>query len=218
MNRFTRLAIVTSALLALGIAACAQAPNDAGQPRQRGQRAQMTLAAIPPDVMNSITPLKGDQKSKITAIQDKFRADMTAARGTAGAGGADREQMRAAATKASDDIKGVLTKDQASAIEAAAPALALLRTTRTVSINAVPALKLTPDQWRQLEAVASDVRAKAQGVPREQRQDKMRELNADAKTRIDAILTPQQKEIAAKHPVQNGRRGGNAAPNGNSSN
>jgi Spy/CpxP family protein refolding chaperone len=216
MKRLNRLAIVTGMLLALGIAACAQAPNNAGQQRQRGQRAQLTLAVIPPEVMNSITPLKGDQKSKITAIQDKFKADVTAARGTAGAGGADREKMRELSTKASDDVKAVLTPNQASAIETAAPALALLRSTRTVSMNAVPELKLTPDQWTQIEAVASDVRTKAQGVPREQRRDKMRELNADAKTRIDAILTPQQKAIAAKHPVETGRRG-NTATNNNGS-
>jgi len=213
MRRYHYLAaLAASALLVSGLAAYAQAPDatatakPAARQARGERRGQLSLATITPEVMNSIAPLSGDQKTKITAIESKLKSDVAAARQSAGAGGADRTQMRGLVAKANDDVKAVLTPAQASAIEVALPALTMLRASQTLPLNAVPALKLTPDQWKQLSAIAGEVREKARAIPREERRAKMPELYAAAKTKAEAVLTPAQKQTAAKYASASRRK------------
>ncbi len=209
MNRFMRAAIAAGVLLTMGAAAFAQAPEApvARQGGGRGQGRGLTLAAIPIPVMDTFATLKDDQKTKITAIQDRYKTDMAANRP---AGGQmtpeDRAKITETNRKASDDIKAVLTKEQADAVEAALPMLNLVRTSRAFPLDVIPDLKLTPDQIKKLETLATDTNEKSRAIPREERQTKMREINAEAKTQIEAMLTDTQKDIIKAHPNANPRK------------
>src|SRR5437868_6141278 len=99
MRNLTRNILIAGLLLSLALPTFAQKPappgagvrpggpgrgGPPGQPGQggpgRGQRGGRgaSLAMLPVSVIDLITPLKSDQKTKITAIQDKAKADMKA--------------------------------------------------------------------------------------------------------------------------------------------
>src|SRR2546428_9282960 len=117
----------TFALCALAGSVLAQAPKeDPGQnaaPRQ-GRRAQgaqgqrgagrVTLATLPIKALDATVKLTDDEKTKITAIQEKYKTDAQALRPAQGAqpDPANRQKLRDLSMKANTDIEAVLTKEQ----------------------------------------------------------------------------------------------------------
>ena len=123
----TLLPLTAGALFLLTLPALAQppaglpprpgAPGGAGGPGAGGRGGQRggrgaSLAMLPVSVLDMLTPLKADQKSKISAIDDKVKADLKTA---------DRATRGPILMKANDDVKAVLTPAQAADVQKALP-------------------------------------------------------------------------------------------------
>lgn len=218
MYNLIRNTMVAAALFAVTVPVFAQdAPPAAGQtpaagaqPARQGRRAggaRLTLATVPVAVLDMISPLKDDQKTKITGMQDKAKTDAAAA--------ADNTARRDVNTKAVADVKAVLTTDQVNAVEKAMPMITMLNASRTIPIGALTDVKLTKDQMDKISAITETESAKLKGVAQADRQAKNREVNADFKMQVEALLTTTQKDAIAKyiaaHPAPaGGRRAANA--------
>ena len=188
----------------------AQTPAAGAQPGRQGRRGggrALTLTAIPVGVLDMLTPLKDDQKTKITGIQDKAKTDAAAA--------ADATARRDVNTKAAADIKAVLTTDQVSAVDKALPMLSLLNNSRTIPVAALPDVKLTKEQMDKISALTETETAKLKGLTGADRQAKNQEVNDDFKTQVMAMLTTTQKDALTKyeaaHPQQGRRNNAKAA-------
>ena len=198
-NRWIHTALAAVALCGLTLPAFA-APQDAKPTpaapaapvaRQgRGQRRSLSLALVPISVMDMISPLKADQRTKIEAIQDKEKTDYAAA--------ADRVAKGEVSSKATEDIKAVLTPEQLSAVEKAAPMLTMLNQSKAIPLAALPDVKLTKDQMDKIGALVNVEQAKLTGLKGAERRAKTPEVNADFKTQVKALLTADQKDALAK--------------------
>src|SRR5205809_6429627 len=124
----------TLALCALAAGSVfAQAPKEdpgqnaapaAGRRAQGGQGqrggGRVSLATLPIKALDATVKLTDDEKSKITAIQEKYKTDAQALRPAQGAqpDPANRQKMRDLSTKANTDIEAVLTKEQNEKLKA----------------------------------------------------------------------------------------------------
>ncbi len=217
MYNLIRNTMVAAALFAVTIpvfaqdappAPAGQAPAAGAAPARQGRRgggARLTLATLPVAVLDMVSPLKDEQKTKITGLQDKAKTDAAAA--------ADATARRDVNTKAVADVKAVLTTDQANAVEKAMPMISMLNASQTIPVGALPDVKLTKDQMDKISAITETESAKLKGVAQADRQAKNREVNADFKMQVEALLTAPQKDAIAKyiaaHPTP-GRRAANA--------
>lgn len=215
MNHIQRIAAAAGLFLTVSAAAFAQAPGTPAQGQPGKHRAgghHVLLAAIPVPVMAMFADLKDDQKTKIAGIEDKYHADAKALRQPGTPPSPDvRTKERGLAQQASDDIKAVLTKEQQDSLQAAVPMLAMLASSRAIPFHALPDLNLTQDQIGKLRALTEETQGKIQALPRDQRQAQRPAILADFRTKVDALLTPEQKALAAKPGVKHPRRdkGGN---------
>lgn len=214
-SKLARLVAAGTLAIVVSLPAFAQAPaapgQQPGQGRQgRGQRGQrgVSLATIPIDALDAAIKLKADQKTKIQAIQDKLRTDSQAFRPQPGSppDPANRDKMRELNQKAIADIQAILTTEQKDKLKTT---MAEMGTLRSVGIPLALAgsLKLSDDQKKKIADVAKEIREKmqngGQGVDR-------RALMQEGRTKVEAILTADQKAAIEKynkeHPRQGGRR------------
>jgi Spy/CpxP family protein refolding chaperone len=205
MNSWKRIVAASGLLLTLGLPILAQttpttpaAPQAPGG-RQRGGARQTGLSGMPVEALDVIVTLTADQKTKITAIQDKLKEDTKAAT-------SDQQKMRELRTQANTDIKAALTSDQTSKLDTALPALSMLNQSRVVPYGALADVKLTQDQITKIAGIAKDEQEKLKGVTGADRRAKMQEVNADFKTQVDPILTQPQKDALAKYEAAHPRR------------
>jgi Spy/CpxP family protein refolding chaperone len=209
MNSWRHLVAVGGLLLALGVPALAQttpAPPNAQARGQRGGGRQGGLTSLPVTAIDAIVTLKADQKTKITAIQDKLKEDMRAAAG-------DRQKAGELRTQATSDIKAVLTEEQAKTLQDTLPTLSLLNASRIVPYGALAEVKLTKDQLDKMQPIVKEEQEKLRGVARTERQAKMAEITTDFKSKTDTILTQAQKDVVAKYVAAHprGARGAGGA-------
>ena len=151
-----------------------------------------------------ITPLKADQKTKITAIQDKARTDMKTATG---------ETRGPIIEKATTDIKAVLTPAQTADITKAMPTIQLVGMSRAIPMGAMADIKLTKAQFTKITGFATPIEAQMKGLQGRDRFAKMQQVGPGLKTQIDGVLTQAQKDAIAKYnkahpPRQFGGPGG----------
>jgi hypothetical protein len=217
--------LMAGILLSLALPALAQKPappNNAGHPiapggpRRGGPPGQgpgggrgmrggrgASLAMLPVSVLDAITPLKADQKAKITAIQDKARADMKTA---------DRGGRGPIFEKATADVKAVLTPAQTASVEKSFPTLMLIGQSRAIPLGALGDVKLTKAQMTKIMGFTAPVAAQMKGLQGPDRMAKMQQAGPALKTQIDGVLTKSQKDIIAKyeaaHPPRPGGFGG----------
>ena len=176
------------------------APAPAARQGRGGGRGALQLVNVPIAVMDMIAPLKDEQKTQIKAIQDKEKTDFAAA-------ASDRPTANQVATKASDDIKALLTPEQTAAVTKATPMLSMLNQSRVIPIAALPDVKLTKDQMTKISGIVDVEQAKLQGLTGQERRAKMTEVNADFKTQVEALLTTEQKDVIAKYEAAHPRGG-----------
>lgn len=209
MNRTLRnwqmLSAFAGAALVLGVPALAQTAPPAGtdpaaaivpggQGARQGQGGRgVSLAALPIGTMNTLLKLTDEQKTKITAIQDKAKTDTTAA--------ADRLAKMQVGQKASEEIKALLTPEQVKAVEEAMPVLRLINGSRALPIAAMDDVKLTKEQFTKIGDLAKEIADAQKALTPEDRRAKRREMMADAKTKIVAILTTEQKGALARYEM-----------------
>ena len=203
MNRWNRLALGMSALLVMSAPILAQTPEAAPKAAgvaKGGQGRRAGMAALPVSAFNALVTLKDDQKTKITAIEDKLKTDVAAAAG-------DRAKMRDLMTVANADIKAVLTPDQMTALTEKLPVVMLLNQSKAVPVGAYADVKLTADQMDKIKTIATATQDKMKAVAKEDRKTKNPEILADFKTQIDTILTADQKETVGKfHAPKAGKK------------
>jgi len=161
-----------------------------GRGQGRGGARAMTVATIPADTLNYLLTLKDDQKTKIADIQKKLAEDRKAATG-------DRPKITELNTKANDDINALLTTDQKTKLKEHMPVLALLQRSRAIPLAALPAVKLTDDQKTKIKDLAKDTQDKITALPRADRRTGSAPLVAEFKTKVEALLTDDQKKVIA---------------------
>lgn len=168
----------------------------------RGGGRGMSLAMLPVSVMDMLTPLKADQKTKITAIQDKVRNDIKTM---------DWQARGPIMSKAGDDVKAILTPLQLGTIEKDLPTLGMV--SRVIPVGAMGDLKLTKSQMSKITGIANAAAPQMQGLRGPERQAKMDQLNI--KGQIEGVLTPAQKSQVARYEAAHPRRmGGPGGPGG----
>lgn len=166
-----------------------QAPAAGGQQRGGGRRG-VSPASIPIEVLEHVLTLKADQKTKIVDIQTRLKDDAKAATG-------DRQKMMELNQKATMDIEAVLTDEQKTKLKEIVPMLGLLQQSRAIPVAKLVELKLTDDQKKKIKDAVKEAQDKMKDVPRGDRTARQAVL-ADLKTKVDGLLTEEQKKTLAK--------------------
>jgi hypothetical protein len=209
MKEIKHFVIGVGLLLALSVPALAQT-GDAAKPAQtpgaqagkakgQGRRAG-GVASMPVSAIDSVVSLKDDQKTKITDIQTKLKTDVQAATG-------DATKIRELNRTATTDIQAVLTDEQKDKLKKSTPMLNLLQSSRAIPLAALADVKLTDDQKSKIDAAVTETQDKLKTAPRGDRAARQT-INADFKTKVEALLTDDQKKAIAKHATR-GRRNAN---------
>jgi Spy/CpxP family protein refolding chaperone len=204
MNRWNRVALAVSALVVMSGSVLAQTPATPATPKVKGvarggqgRRAGMT--SLPVSAIDALVTLKEDQKTKISAIEDKLKTDVAAAAG-------DKVKTRELTAAANTDIKAVLTADQQTTLTEKLPVVMLLNQSKAVPAGAFGDVKLTADQMDKIKTVAMATQEKLKALAKEDRKTKNPEILADFKTQVDAILTAEQKATVGKFHAPKGKK------------
>lgn len=197
MTRLQLLGALLGALLVLCVPGLAQTNSTQAQPPIRKANAKgghrQALLNLPVPAIDAITPLSQDQKVKIEQIHTKLKADLKAA-------GADPAKKADLRRQAAEDLQATLNPDQVAALNRAAPMLTMLNASHTIPYRALPEVKLTRDQMDKIQEITLDEQAKLKGLKGLQPDDrraKTQEIRADFKTRVEALLTAEQKTALA---------------------
>jgi protein CpxP len=179
-----------------------QNQNQAGQGRGQGRRGgRISLATLPVATLDTALKLTADQKTKVTAIQEKYRTDSQALRPAQGAqpDPANAQKLRELTMKTNTEIEAILSKDQNEKFKE------IVKELTGITRAGIPAalaleLDLTADQKAKIEAIAKETQTKVQsGGDR-------RAAMEEARTKIDAILTAEQKAKRDKFMAERGNR------------
>jgi Spy/CpxP family protein refolding chaperone len=115
--------------------------------------------------------------------------------------------MRELTLKARTDIEAILTPEQKAKLTVLLRYFGLLRAAG-IPPRALPEVKLTPEQRSQIEALVKAAIEQLQPLKAEERRAKLREIIPDLRSKVSAVLTPEQKKAIAKY-----QRGGGARRN-----
>lgn len=214
MNRI-RLALTCGAIAALlifGSGVFAQAQKGQKRPEGRAPRGA-AVARISLDQIDSLVHLTQEQKTKISAIRDKFLADSRALHPTPGAppNPENRQKLMELSRQTTQKIMAVLTPEQKQKLQQA------LRERHRIRRAGIPnelmaQINLTQEQKARLNAIRKEAREKIKALPPEERRTKGREIMQAAREKMQAVLTPEQKAKIEAYKQQHGkeRKKGNA--------
>jgi Spy/CpxP family protein refolding chaperone len=146
---------------------------------QKRAPAHVPLASVPVSFIAGIANITNDQKTKVSAIEDKLRTDLASNKMSTDTPDQKRAKERDLRNQANTDMSAALTPEEISAIDAAGPALN--RIARLVAGRNVDALNLTPDQVQKIKGLADDANAKE------------KQIDDDFRTQVQALLTPAQQ-------------------------
>jgi hypothetical protein len=201
MNGFRQMLVGAGLLLALSVPVLAQGTADPAKPGQTGVQGKPAkagkgnrgpaLANMSVEVIDSITTLKDDQKAKITDIQAKLKTDLAAE--------PDKTKHKALTDSANKEIQAVLTPEQMTAIRETGPMVRLLNQSKAIPTNALASVKLTADQKDKIKPLATETAAKLKAAPKGDK-TAQQPILADFKTKVEALLTQEQKDAIARAP------------------
>jgi Spy/CpxP family protein refolding chaperone len=210
-SKFALVGAGLAALLGLSIVSYAQDPANGQQPRQgrgqRGQRGQVSLANLPVDTVDKLVKLTPDQKTKVTAIHDKFVEDTKGLRPAQGQqpDPASLQKRRELTTAANQQIEALLTEEQKKKLGEARDEMRLL-TAAGAPAGMIGELKLTDDQKKKIAELRKEVDAKLNGLSPEERRSKRRELEQENRSKVEALLSTEQKAQIEKYRKENPQR------------
>lgn len=184
------LVLVVSAPVLAQTGAGAAGGGRRGQGQGRGGRGGATVATIPAETLNYLLTLKDDQKTKIADIQKKLATDRKDATG-------DRAKIGELNTKATEEINALLTTEQKDKLKEHMPVLSLLAQSRAIPLAALPAVKLTDDQKTKIKDLAKETQDKIAALPQADRRTGRMPLVMEFKTKVEALLTDDQKKAIA---------------------
>jgi Spy/CpxP family protein refolding chaperone len=205
------VAVVLTGLMGLSVVAQAQQPGQPGQGRGqgRGQRGQASLATLPIDTVAKLLSLTADQKTKVAAIQTKLQEDSRALRPQQGQqpDPAARQKRAELNTEAIKQIDAILTDEQKKKFSSARDEMAVLRAVGA-PMGMMGELKFSDEQKKKIADMQKENQAKLQGLSREERQAKGREMQQEMRTKVEALLTAEQKAQIEKYVKEHpqGRR------------
>jgi hypothetical protein len=215
----------------LSLASTAHAQRGGGGGRFGRNISRVTLAGL--DQVQAALKLNDDQKSQVTAINDKLRDDRRELMQGAGGGGdfaAMREQLDKLTNDATTQLMGHL--DDAQKKRLTELYLQAAGTAALSDADIVAALALTDEQKKQLDehqtAYNDAVRdAFQQGEDQQARRDRMTALRTEYDEKMMAVLTADQKakleslkgekmelDLSALRGFGGGRRGGRGGGGG----
>jgi len=237
-------AVVLSSCIAVGAMAqdaAGQPPAGGGQRRGGGQGrggfgqgrfgargGQLLLVNLPVNFLVKELKLTDEQKTAVTEVQTKYRADMQALRQQPADGSQpDFRAIGAKVTelgqKSSKDIDAILKDDQKTEATALVKDLQMLQVLR-IPYQTLDDLKLTSEQKTKLMAIAADVTKER--TAKQQEIQAARQANDNAKAqelqqaffaslgagkpdeKALAVLTADQKDVIDKWQKANPQRGG----------
>lgn len=214
INGFQRVAAAACLLLIFSLPVLAQGTGVPTAPAQTAGKTKPAKANrknggimvnMPVEVMDSFASLKDDQKTQITAIQDKLKTDIAAE--------PDKTKHKALNTKAQQDIRAILTPEQITALQQSGPMVRLLNQSKAIPTGVLAQVKLTSDQRDKIKPLVTETEGKLKAAPKGDKAAQQ-PLLADFKTKVDALLTPEQKDVIARAPRGKGKNKGkkNTAP------
>ncbi|MCW3098647.1 MAG: hypothetical protein JWL77_4265 [Chthonomonadaceae bacterium] len=201
MNRWNRMALAASALLVMSAPILAQTPANppaVGAPQavkgvaKGGQGRRAGITSLPVSAIDALVTLTADQKTKISAIEDKLKTDVKADAG-------DKVKTRELTNAAITDINVVLTSDQKAALKEKLPIVMLLNQSKAIPAGAFADVKLTSDQMGKIKAITVGTQGKLKALAKEDRKTQNPIILADFKTQVDSLLTADQKATIAKY-------------------
>jgi Spy/CpxP family protein refolding chaperone len=206
-----KLALVCAAAavaLTITVSSFAQNPARQRQGQRRGQ-GRNSVASLPVNVIDSIVKLTPEQKTKVTTIHDKYEADTRALRPQQGAQPepANTQKLRDISRQAVADIEALLNQEQKDKLKAANKDLQLYRSVG-IPVELYGQVKLTDEQKTKLAAIEKETTEKSQGVDQAQR----RQINQEARTKAEALLTADQKAAIEKYRKEHPREGRRPRP------
>lgn len=215
MVRQFAFGLLATAVLAVASGAVAQDVDQAGAGRrQRARVVRLSAAEVPMPLLDSVVTLTTEQKEKLTPIYAKYAADVKAlapaGRRQAGApvDPGVRQKRTELQRETGKQIEGILTPDQLKKLRTASPQIAAARSAG-LPLTVLADLKLTDDQRKQIADIVKGVAEQLKGLSADERRAKSRDLQRDARTKVEALLTADQKDVIAK--FQKGRKRGGAA-------
>lgn len=166
----------------------------------------VTLASVPVPTLEYMLKLKPDQVSKITPIHDQYQKDIQGLFPRPQPGTppdpnemrANMEKMRTVTQQANKDIEAVLTDDQKAKVKDTIAELGRFNLV-TIPLAAVPDLKLTDDQRKQINDIAKDAEEKMKALAPEDRRTGSRTILQEARGKVTALLTEDQKSVVEKY-------------------
>lgn len=209
--------LVAVAVLCAGAGSMAQEAAQAGAgARQRTRAARISTAEVPMPLLDSVVTLTAEQKDKLKPIYEKYATEVKAL-APAGARKAGEpadptvrqkrtELQRTTATQ----IEAVLTTDQLKKLKQATPQITAARSAG-LPLPVLVDLKLTEEQRKQIADIVKGVADQLKGMPADERKARSKELQREGRTKVEAMLTAEQKEVITKFQKSR-RRGGAAAP------
>jgi Spy/CpxP family protein refolding chaperone len=180
----------------------------------RAQLGQLTLLQVPADVIAGELKLTGDQQAKVKAVQEKYQASL---RGLREQQGGDRpsaalaEKLRETRASAQAEIDAILTAEQKT------NAPKVLEGYRRIVMVGIPpqalgVLKLTDAQKTELMTIAKEAQDKMAALPPEERRTKGMDIRRDVRTRMDTVLTAEQKAALQKWQQEHRPQGRGGPP------
>ena len=204
-----KLALLCAAavvMMAVSVSAFAQNPPGQGRAQGRGQRGRrVTVATLPVSVLDAVVKLTPEQKTKITAIHDKYEADTRSLRPQQGTqpDPTSRQKLADLSRQAVTDIEAVLTQEQKDKLKEAAKDFAMFQAAG-IPLELFGELKLTDEQKKKLADIAKESREKSNGVTD---RAQLRTINQDARAKAEAVLTADQKAAIEKYRKEHPRQG-----------
>lgn len=206
-----KIALCAMAIALVSATASAQAGRANRQNRQnrqdRQRLVQVSVAQIPIELLEKPCQLTPEQISKIRSIQSKLQEDLRGLRPQRGAAQdpSVAQKRRDITQQAVTEINNVLTPEQRAKVREAAPELGMLRSLG-VPLQVLGDLKLTDEQKQKILQIAKDIVEKVRELPNEERRAKMRELLAEARPKVQALFTDEQKAVLQKARAGNRQR------------
>jgi hypothetical protein len=160
-----------------------------------------SLGNLPIDTLESSLKLTPAQKTKITAIQAKMEADLTAL------GNPKDPEKRGAARKITSAANTAITAELNPAQQQQAaklgPEVYALKAAGMPK-ELAGKITLTTEQEEKIEAIAQELKVKVKALPEQDRKAQSKALKQEAELKMAAVLTkPQQdmlKQYADQHP------------------
>ena len=194
MNLRTIAAALGLTLLLTG-SALAQGPGKQKGQKKNGAQRGAQIAQLDAPALDALVKLTPEQKTKITAIHDKFQADSKALPKDP----SSRAKRRDLAQETTKQIMAVLTDEQKSKLQGTMREVGSLAG-QGFPIPLLAELKLTDDQKKKIAEIVAESRKSAASGPVDRKA-----LRKQAHDKIEALLTPEQKSIVTKYMAEHGK-------------